>query len=388
MKLNDFVHRSKRRIPSSKPTSRFILDNTALESKYEEQISDLNTQLGVYRNMEADRDAAIRKLGVEVDKKETLESQNNTFKDELMRLRTTISDQEGFLKKIPKLQNEINQLNFIEGRSKELESKNLLLSEEINILKELIEDKEKQLQIGANLDEQKRAAENRLFESKKELDTMTATAFRQSNDISSLGQQAEKLKNENESFSKELIQNRADKISAEEERKQVLEENKKLETFADEMSKITIEVRKQNKELKNTLNFWEKESKATADQLRESAQVENKLREWVTNLENEGTKNTSIKGGLNKNLDSLKSTISEMGTVIDGLMTDNTSLRHINSDFRKELAKPKYLSMGAIAKREGFKMPQGMENIRTRNLGNAAPTLLKFNPKKENSYGN
>jgi len=386
MKLNDFENKKSIRRSTSPP--RFVLDNESLDSKYKDQISELNTELGRYRTMEADRDAAIRKLGVEVDKKETLESQNNTFKDELMRLRTTISDQEGFLKKIPKLQNEINQLNFIEGRSKELESKNLLLSEEINILKELIEDKEKQLQIGANLDEQKRAAENRLFESKKELDTMTATAFRQSNDISSLGQQAEKLKNENESFSKELIQNRADKISAEEERKQVLEENKKLETFADEMSKITIEVRKQNKELKNTLNFWEKESKATADQLRESAQVENKLREWVTNLENEGTKNTSIKGGLNKNLDSLKSTISEMGTVIDGLMTDNTSLRHINSDFRKELAKPKYLSMGAIAKREGFKMPQGMENIRTRNLGNAAPTLLKFNPKKENSYGN
>ena len=105
-------------------------------------------------------------------------------------------------------------------------------------------------------------------------------------------------------------------------------------------------------------------------------------------MENQDTKNTSIKGGLNKNLESLRSTVSEMGTVIDGLMTDNTYLRRVNSDFRKELLKPKYLSMGAIAKREGFKMPQGMENIRTRNLGNSAPTLLKFNPKKENSYGN
>ena len=136
MKLNDFVNKKSIRRSTSPP--RFVLDNESLDSKYKDQISELNTELGRYRTMEADRDAAIRKLGVEVDKKETLESQNNTFKDELMRLRTTISDQEGFLKKIPKLQNEINQLNFIEGRSKELESKNLLLSEEINIRSESV----------------------------------------------------------------------------------------------------------------------------------------------------------------------------------------------------------------------------------------------------------
>ena len=123
-----------------------------------------------------------------------------------------------------------------------------------------------------------------------------------------------------------------------------------------------------------------------AAQLEKSIQLESKLRKWVTNLENQDTKNTSIKGGLTKNLDSLKSTISEMGTVIEGLMTDNNYLRRINSNFRKELSKPKYVSMGSIARREGFKMPQGMEIIRTRNLGNSAPTLLKFNPKKEDSY--
>ena len=135
------------------------------------------------------------------------------------------------------------------------------------------------------------------------------------------------------------------------------------------------------------MNFLEKESGAMVLQLKESVQVENKLRKWVTDLEAEGTKNKSIKGGLVKNVASLKSTVTEMGTVIDGLITDNNYLRRINSNFRKELSKPKYVSMGSIARREGFKMPQGMENIRTRNLGNSAPTLLKFNPKKEDSYG-
>ncbi len=115
-------------------------------------------------------------------------------------------------------------------------------------------------------------------------------------------------------------------------------------------------------------------------------QIENKLRKWVTDLETEGAKNITIKGGLSKNLDSVKSTVTDMSKVIEGLVTENNYLRMLNRDFIKELSKPRYLSMGAIAKREGFKMPQGMENLRTRNLGNAAPTLLKF--KQESSHGN
>ena len=385
MKLNDFVNKKSIRRSTS---PQFVLDNQSLDSKYKDQISELNTELGRYRTMEADRDGAIRKLIVAQESFESLKSDSDTFQDEIKTLKITISDQEGFLKNIPKLQKELDQLNFIKGYSKEIETKNSLLKKEITALKSTIQNQETKLQTLNKLQEAKTVAEHRLVGTKEELDTMTATTLRQSNDISSLGQQAEKLKNENESFSKELIQNRADKISAEEERKQVLEKNKKLETFADETSKITIGVKKQNRELRDKMNFWEKEYRAIASQLKESVQVYNELRKWATNLENEDTKNTSIKGGLNKKLESSKVSIAEMETAIEGLMTDNNYLSRINSNFRKELAKPKYSSMGSIAKREGFKMPQGMENIRTRNLGNSAPTLLKFNPNKENSYGN
>ena len=386
MKLNDFVNKKRVRQATSSP--RFILDNSALESKYKDQISDLNTQLGAYRTMEADRDAAIRRLGVEVDKKETLESQNNTFKDELQRLRITISDQEKFLNQIPDLKKEIHRLTVIEGDSKQIHFNNSSLLQEITALKSTIQNQETKLQTLNELQEAKTAAENFLADTKEELEQITNTAFGTSGRLTALEREFDLVKRDNNTLSKELIQNRADKISAEEERKQVLEENKKLKTFADETSKISIEVQKHNNKLRDEINFWEQDSKNVSEQLEESIQIENKLRKWITDLENQDTKNTSIKGGLNKNLESLRSTVAEMGTVIDGLMTDNTYLRRVNSDFRKELLKPKYLSMGAIAKREGFKMPQGMENIRTRNLGNSAPTLLKFNPKKENSYGN
>jgi len=333
MKLNDFVNKKSIRRSTSPP--RFVLENESLDSKYKDQISELNTELGRYRTMEADRDGAIRKLIVAQESFESLKSDSDNFQDEIKTLKVTISDQEGFLKNIPKLQKEIDQLNSIKGYSKEIETKNSLLKKEITTLKKTIEDKKEELQIVANLEVAKQSAEG----------------------LSILNQQ-------------------------------VLEKNKKLETFADETSKITIGVKKQNRELRDKMNFWEKEYRAIASQLKESVQVYNELRKWATNLENEDTKNTSIKGGLNKKLESSKASISEMETIIEGLMTDNNYLSRINNNFRKELSKPKYLSMGSIAKREGFKMPQGMENIRTRNLGNSAPTLLKFNPKKENSYGN
>ena len=385
MKLNDFVN--KRRVRQvSAPSPQFILDNSALESKYKEQIDDLNTQLGVYRNMEADRDAAIRRLGVEVDKKETLESQNNTFKDELQRLRTTISDQEKFLSEIPNLKNEINKLTVIKESTKALQSNNSSLQQEIIALKSTIQNQETELQTLNKLREEKTAAENFLIDTKEELEAITNTAFGTSSRLTALEREFDDVKRANNTLSKELIQNRADKISAEEERKQVLEENKKLKTFADETSKISIEVKKQNNKLRDEINFWEQDSKNVSEQLKESMQIENKLRKWVTDLETEGAKNTTIKGGLSKNLDSVKSTVTDMSKVIEGLVTENNYLRMLNRDFIKELSKPRYLSMGAIAKREGFKMPQGKENLRTRNLGNAAPTLLKF--KQESSHGN
>ena len=217
MKLNDFVN--KRRVRQvSAPSPQFILDNSALESKYKEQIDDLNTQLGVYRNMEADRDAAIRRLGVEVDKKETLESQNNTFKDELQRLRTTISDQEKFLSEIPNLKNEINKLTVIKESTKALQSNNSSLQQEIIALKSTIQNQETELQTLNKLREEKTAAENFLIDTKEELEAITNTAFGTSSRLTALEREFDDVKRANNTLSKELIQNRADKISAEEER--------------------------------------------------------------------------------------------------------------------------------------------------------------------------
>ena len=334
MKLNDFINKK----PISRPSStQFIIENEVLEQKYQDKITALDLQLKHYKSIEEERDGAIRKLGSSQETSKELEALNSNLMQEVSSLTTTIENQESVLTRIP------------------------------------------------ILEEETRGAKGSLSYKQNELNTILVASLEQSKTLSSLGNQVESLKSENQQLSFDNVQFKADKISAEEERKQVLNKNEKLETFTDEMSKITNEVQKQNKELRDSVNYWEKEAVDVSAQLEEASQIEINLRTWVTQLEEYDSTNKDIKGGLDKNLLSLKKTATEMGIVIEGLLKENKYLRGINREFRKHLSKPRYMSMGSIARKEGFKMPQGKENIRTKYLGNASPTLLKFKAKEEDS---
>ena len=336
MKLNDFVHKKPVIRQSS---TQFVIENEAKEQKYQDQINALDLELGHYKNLEAERDLAIRRLEVEKDKVRTLEQENSNLSQEVSSLKTTITNQDEFLERIP------------------------------------------------TIEEEARTAKGQLSDKQNELNSLLENSMEQSRRLSALGSQVDSLMSENKQLSFDNVQFKADKVSAEEERKQVLEQNTNLETFANETSKINKEVRKQNKELRDEVTYWEKEAKDISVQLEQALTVENKLRTWVTKLENEDATNQTIKGGLNKNIVEMKETVKEMGTVIEGLVKENNYLRSMNREFRKHLSKPRYMSMGAIARKEGFKMPQGKENIRTKYLGNASPTLLKFKAKEEDSNG-
>ncbi len=56
MKLSDFSKKTK----SVNSAPKFILKNDAAERRHNDEITDLNTQLGFYRNIEAERDDAKR----------------------------------------------------------------------------------------------------------------------------------------------------------------------------------------------------------------------------------------------------------------------------------------------------------------------------------------
>ena len=333
MKLRDFTQKRKRVI--KKPT-QFVLQNDAAELKYQKQIDDLHNELGRYRNTEVEKDKAKASLQIEREGNKELKEVNDSLIAELKASKFTIEQQEESLLQLPNLKEEIK--NF----------------------------------------------DTELSSTKRELARITKTAFQQSSDISRLAKDLEQAQQNNKVLEANNKQAVSNKLSANREKEEVLEKNKELQSFVEKMSKINIEVEEKNTELNRKIAYLDKESKEAQIQLDESLQVEAKLKKWILDLENQKSINTSVKGELNNKVVSLEATIKDMGLLMDDLMTELKHVRDVNKKYRKELAKPRYLSMGTIAKREGFKIPFEKENIRTHNLGNSAPTLLKFKAEGEN----
>jgi len=66
------------------------------------------------------------------------------------------------------------------------------------------------------------------------------------------------------------------------------------------------------------------------------------------------------------------------------LQQDIKDLFKLNTLYKTELSKPQHLSIGSIARQEGFKIPLASSavNYRKNNLGTGKPTLLKFGAKE------
>jgi hypothetical protein len=69
---------------------------------------------------------------------------------------------------------------------------------------------------------------------------------------------------------------------------------------------------------------------------------------------------------------------------IKELNEDVNTLNRINAYYKTELSKPQHMSVGAIARQEGFKIPLASSavNYRKNNLGTGQATLLKFGKKE------
>jgi hypothetical protein len=104
-------------------------------------------------------------------------------------------------------------------------------------------------------------------------------------------------------------------------------------------------------------------------------------------METKDSETTSSKNSLENKVSNQQKVITDMSKTLDDVMKEMAYVTKLNREYRKELAKPTYTSMSAIASQEGFVMPNGKENIRTHNLGNYKPTMLKFKKKEETKNG-
>jgi chromosome segregation ATPase len=335
MKLRDFNKKSKANTQSNK----FVLNNDAAEKKYKNQLDDLNTQLGHYRNIESERDLAVKRLD---SIEETLKSERFD-RDELR--------------------------------------------ERLEEYEKTVQDQDKQLGVVPALEEDYRNAKGLAALKASELDAMTKRAVQQSQDLSVFKEKVETLENENKTLVQTTAEAVSRKQSAEAEFEAISNKNKELKSFTDETSKINKELVEENKTLRDWANYKDVENKELLVQLEELKIIETKLREWMGKIETKDSNNTLSKNSLENKVSTQQKVITDMSNTLDDMMKEITYITKLNREYRKELAKPTYTSMSAIASQEGFVMPNGKENIRTHNLGNYKPTMLKFKKQEEAKNG-
>jgi len=138
-------------------------------------------------------------------------------------------------------------------------------------------------------------------------------------------------------------------------------EYKNVFGFSQENSKINIEVKNKNRDLQRELHFLKDVMVGMKKQLAQKDKNTIDLENWVTSL-----RQSILENGDTDHEFTYKK--------ISDLIFDHYKR------YKKELEKPRYMSMESIARKEGFKIPgpTAASNYSKLHLGNAKPTLLKF----------
>ena len=330
MKLRDFQSKSKKTTRSNK----IVINNDAGELRYKAEIAELNSQLGHYRRIEAERDDAVSKFNAIEDnlKLERIEADQN--REKIHELEKNLSVLQTEIEKIP------------------------------------------------DLKEQYLAAKGSAGVKENELQTLRSKTVSQSQEVNLLKQQLENFKQSNDELEKQTKEAVSLKHSIDVDFEQISNTNKELKSFADETSKINKELIEKNKSFIDLVTYYEVENKELNVQLEEIKLIETKLRDWISNMEIESTNTNKSKNTLETKISKQANIITDMSNTLDDMMKELSYVRQLNKAYRDELAKPTYTSMSAIASQEGFVMPNGKENVRVHNLGNYKPTLLKFKKKE------
>ena len=259
--------------------------------------------------------------------------------------------------------------------------------EEITRLQALVFEQEKSLEKIPSLEEELRNQKGNNSSLKNQVNSLEDQLIKKSQDFQAASLKLESLTSERDSLLKTTSEASSIKVSSEAELEQIKNKNKDLESFTSKTSKINKELVEKNKLLGDMVTTKEFESTELLVQVEELKSIETKLRGWVGQMEIENTNTTYSKNSLDTQVQKQKELIKDMSKTLDDMMEEMAYIAKLNKEYRKELVKPTYSSMSAIASQEGFVMPNGKENIRVHNLGNYKPTMLKFKKKEEIKNG-
>lgn len=333
MKLRDFQKSSKK---VKKLSNKFVINNVAAEEKYKDQIKNLNSELERNKNLKDFSNKIQRENSA-------LEKESQLIRDNQQKNQLTIKD----LK---------TQIEFLEKNNSKIPD----LEEELRINKSTLGTKE------------------------RELVKMTQEAMSKSRELSDIRLKFESSKTTIETLNKNIEESMTTKLKAESRFELATNENKQLKSFTDETSKI-------NKELKQRTDYFQRDAREKGEQVKvllgkiEDLQiVSSKLKKELEEVLETTLDNKQINNSLKGNITIQKTKVADMTEKIENMKNSLFYLTKMNKDYKEALAKPTYTSMAAIASQEGFVMPNGKENIRTHNLGNYKPTMLKFKTMEEN----
>lgn len=152
-----------------------------------------------------------------------------------------------------------------------------------------------------------------------------------------------------------------------------------------DMSKIYIDTKRNNSILKDEKAYWRTLATSVQEELNEKENLSEQLKSWIGQLESEkGKASAQSKDGKNR-ISELETVITDMGKSLEDLLAEKDYLNSVNDQLKYQLSKNSYASVGAIAKKEGFKMSiaSSATNWNKNYLGNSRPTLLKFRAREE-----
>jgi len=334
MKIKDFSHSSKK---ITRTSNSFILSNEIKENRLENQIKELQTELKQFSEVDKENKDLMQRASKYSNKERTTKQKIDSLQGEKL-------EAESEIKRLLEFQRANHDLN-VQVKNNQNELENLRGIAELAKTNNMAKDK--------TLDNLQKRFEI-LFSEEAGI-------------RSELNQAQNKLQRQEVELSKySRIYNETKNL---------------LEVTQDTLQDATKEVRHS----KDEEVFWKNRVTSLDQEVTQLKDVENNLRKWSSNLKVDSEKTLGMNKMTNKKLSQAQKTIADMGDTINNLIKDIKYSRELNSKLQYEVSRPRYASMGAIARTEGFVMPMGKENIRTKFLGNSSPKLLKFKEKRNDN---
>ena len=334
MKLNDFLDKPRKRVPTQSRTITFV--NETKETELKAQIAELELEVSRLQNMEDEYTKMLARVEVLTE-----------------HIKGTQSKEDSLTEKITFLEADVQR-----GEQMKLER---------DELEESIKSLKAQHSTQSNT-----------------LDVAQKANIKLSIDYQKLQGQVEGLQNENASLlelSQTATQSSIDNQNELDDIKKQLTEISKV--FSTTQVKYKEETKKTN-ELSRDLSHWQRVANTLQEEKEELEKTRQALRSWAEAVDSDYQNSTEI-GRVNKSeIQKMRKVISTMNEQIAQLMDENAYLVEKNTFLLDELAAPKHASVGAIERLEGFKLPSNMSFKGKHFLGNGVPTLLKLNKGAQN----